>query len=187
MFFCVVFVLFLSCFCFLFYQNFQIRNLWCNAQLWVKPVQIGRKELKAEITMKNLLIMQENESSGTISIYPSTMQPLCRLTHVDKLVTSNFQICFPAPYLSLHAKYSHCRTCPEAEQAPVSPIDQSNVIVFIRAYWPRDHTFDHVTFYCGWQKAFRSMQCPLSWANISVRKKHLKQYFSSMFWFEYVK
>ena len=32
-FFCVVFVLFLSCFCFLFYQNFQIRNLWCNAQV----------------------------------------------------------------------------------------------------------------------------------------------------------
>ena len=61
--------------------------------------------------MKNLLIMQENEFSGTISIYLSTMQPLCRPTHVDKLVTSNFQICFPAPYLSLHAKYSHCRTC----------------------------------------------------------------------------
>ena len=38
--------------------------------------------------MKNLLIMQENEFSGTISIYPSTMQPLCRPTHVDKLVTS---------------------------------------------------------------------------------------------------
>ena len=35
-----------------------------------------RKELKAEITMKSLLIMQENEFSGTISIYPSTMQPL---------------------------------------------------------------------------------------------------------------
>ena len=31
--FCVVFVLFLSCFCFLFYQNFQIRNFWCNAQV----------------------------------------------------------------------------------------------------------------------------------------------------------
>ena len=31
--FCVVFVLFLSRFCFLFYQNFQIRNLWCNAQV----------------------------------------------------------------------------------------------------------------------------------------------------------
>ena len=60
--------------------------------------------------MKNVLIMQENEFSGIISIYPSTMQPLCRPTHVDKLGTSNFQICFPAPYLSLHAKYSHCRT-----------------------------------------------------------------------------
>ena len=57
------------------------------------------------MTMRNLLIMQENEFSGTISMYPSTMQPLC--THVDKLVTSNFQICFPTTYLSLHAKYSH--------------------------------------------------------------------------------
>ena len=65
--------------------------------------------------------MQENEFSGTISIYPSTMQPLCRPTHVDKLVTSNFQICFPAPYLSLNAKYSLCRTCPKAKLAPVSP------------------------------------------------------------------
>ena len=36
-------------------------------------------------------------------MYPSTMQPLC--THVNQLVTSNFQICFPDPYLSLHAKY----------------------------------------------------------------------------------
>ena len=50
-------------------------------------------------------------------MYPSTVQPLC--THVDKLVTSNLQICFPAPYLSLHAKYSHM---PEAKLAPVSPI-----------------------------------------------------------------
>ena len=50
------------------------------------------------MTMKNLLIMQENEFSGTKSMYPSTMQHIC--THVDKLVTSNFQICFPAPYLS---------------------------------------------------------------------------------------
>ena len=36
--------------------------------------------------MKNLLIMQEIEFSGTISMYPSTMQPLC--TRADKLVTS---------------------------------------------------------------------------------------------------
>ena len=55
--------------------------------------------------MKKLLIMQENEFFGTLPIYPSTMQPFC--THVDKHVTSNFQICFPAPYLSLHAKYSY--------------------------------------------------------------------------------
>ena len=78
--------------------------------------------------MKNLLIMQENEFSGTISIYPSTMQPLFRPTHVDKLVTSNFQICFPAPYLSLHAKYSLCRTCLEAELALVSLYKRSSLI-----------------------------------------------------------
>ena len=51
--------------------------------------------------MKNLLIMQENEFFGTISMYPSTVQLLC--THVDKLITSNLKICFSAPYLSLHA------------------------------------------------------------------------------------
>ena len=62
------------------------------------------------MTMKNLLIIREIEFSGTLSIYPSTMQPLC--AHVDKLVTSNFQICFPAPYLSLHAKYSHMPNMP---------------------------------------------------------------------------
>ena len=50
-------------------------------------------------------------------------------------------------------------------------IDQSNVIVFIWAYWPCDNNFDHVTFYCGWQKTFRSMQWPLSWTNIYVIKK----------------
>ena len=72
--------------------------------------------------MKNLLIMQENEFSGTIPIYVSTMQPLC--THVDKLVTSNFQICFPAPYLSLHAKYSHMRNMPRGRTSgSVSPIN----------------------------------------------------------------
>ena len=51
--------------------------------------------------MKNLLIMQENEFTDTISMYPSTMQPLC--THVEKLVTSSFQICFRAPHLSVNA------------------------------------------------------------------------------------
>ena len=60
--------------------------------------------------------MQENEFSGTISMYLSTMQPL--RTHVDKLVTSNFQTCFPAPYLSLHAKYSHV---PRGRTRPVLP------------------------------------------------------------------
>ena len=52
--------------------------------------------------MKDLLIMQENEFSGTISMYTlHNAASMC--THVDKLVTSNFQICFPAPYLCLHA------------------------------------------------------------------------------------
>ena len=63
--------------------------------------------------------MQENEFSGTTSMYPSTMKPLC--THVDKLVTSNFQICFPAPYLSLHAKYSHMPNMPRGRTSPVLP------------------------------------------------------------------
>ena len=67
--------------------------------------------------MKKLLIRQENEFSGTISMYPSTMQPLC--THVDKLVTSNFQICFPFPYLNgLHAKYSHMPNMPRGRISP---------------------------------------------------------------------
>ena len=62
--------------CNFYTKIFRGLNLWCNAQVWAKPVNIERKELKADITMKNLLIMQENEFSGTISIYPSTMQPL---------------------------------------------------------------------------------------------------------------
>ena len=66
--------------------------------------------------MENLLIMQEDEFSGIISMYPSTVQPLC--THVDKLVTSNLQIGFPAPYLSLHAKYSHMPNMPRGRNAP---------------------------------------------------------------------
>ena len=71
------------------------------------------------MTMKNLLIVQENEFSGTISMYPSTVQPLC--THVDKLATSNFQICFPAPYLSLHAKHSHMPNMPRGRTSPGLP------------------------------------------------------------------
>ena len=69
--------------------------------------------------MKNLLIMQESEFSGTISMYPSTMQPLC--THVDRLVTSNFQICFPATYLSLDAKYSHMPNISLGQTSPSLP------------------------------------------------------------------
>ena len=69
--------------------------------------------------MKNLLIMQENEFSGTQSMYPSTVQPLC--THVDKLVTNNLQICFPAPYLILHAKYSRTPNMPVGRTSPGLP------------------------------------------------------------------
>ena len=69
--------------------------------------------------MKNLLFMQENEFSGATSLYPSAMQPL--YTHVNKLVTSNFQICFPAPYLSLHAKYSHMPDMPRGRTSPGLP------------------------------------------------------------------
>ena len=52
-------------------------------------------------------------------MYPSTMQPLC--THVDKLVSSNFQICFAAPYLSLHAKYCHMPNMPRGRTSPGLP------------------------------------------------------------------
>ena len=52
-------------------------------------------------------------------MHPSKMQPL--YTHINKLVTSGLQICFPAPYLNLHAKYSHMLNMPEAILAPVSP------------------------------------------------------------------
>ena len=69
--------------------------------------------------MKNLLFMQENEFSGATSKYTSTMQPW--YTHVNKLVTSNFQICFPAPYLSLHAKHSHMPNMPRGRTSPGLP------------------------------------------------------------------
>ena len=72
--------------------------------------------------------MQENEFSGTISIYPSTMQPLC--THVDKLV--NFQICFPAPYLSLHAKHSHMPNMLRGGTRPGLPYKRSSLITVKR-------------------------------------------------------
>ena len=42
-------------------------------------------------------------------------------TRVNKLVTSDVQLCFPAPYFNLHAKYSHMPSCLEAAVAPVSP------------------------------------------------------------------
>ena len=68
--------------------------------------------------MENLLVIQENEFSATKSMHPLKVQLL--YTHASKLVTSDVQICFPSPYLNLHAKYSIC-ICHEAEVAPVSP------------------------------------------------------------------
>ena len=53
------------------------------------------------VTMENLLVIQENKFLVTKSKHPSNMQPL--YTRVNKLVTSDVQICFPAPYLYLHA------------------------------------------------------------------------------------
>ena len=78
--------------------------------------------------------MQENDFSGTISMYPSTVQPLC--THVDKHVTSNLQICFPAPYLSLHAKYSHMPNMPRGRASPGLPY---SVLSLDQTY--KKHTF----------------------------------------------
>ena len=68
---------------------------------------------------KPFIIKYIEFNSGTISMSPSSMQPL--VTHVDKLVTSNFQVCFPSLYLSSNAKYSHMANMPEAELALVSP------------------------------------------------------------------
>ena len=65
--------------------------------------------------------MQENKFSGTKSMYPSTMQPLC--THVDKLVTSRLISKYVSqPHILFYMlNIATCRTCPEAELAPVSP------------------------------------------------------------------
>ena len=76
--------------------------------------------------MRNLLIMQENDFSGTISMCPSTMQQLS--TYVDKLVTSNFQICFSAPYLGLHAKYSHIPNMTRGRTSPGLPYPLIHII-----------------------------------------------------------
>ena len=51
--------------------------------------------------MENLLLIQENEFSPTKLMHPLKVQLL--YTHASKLVTSDVQICFPAPYLNLHA------------------------------------------------------------------------------------
>ena len=57
----------------------------------------------------------------TISMYVSAMKPLC--THVGKLVTSNFQICFLVPYLSLHAKYCHMPNMTQGRTSPGLPCE----------------------------------------------------------------
>ena len=93
--------------------------------------------------MKNFLIMQENEFSGTISMFPSTMQPLC--THVDKLVTSNFQICFPAPYLSLHAKYSNMPNMPPGRSSPSLPYRYHKIRKALLNSTLRVHCFKNTT------------------------------------------
>ena len=57
-------------------------------------------------------------------------------------------------------------------------IDPPNFIVFIRANQPCDNNFDHVTFYCGWQKTYPAILWPVSQANI-YRKQYLAQGFDS--------
>ena len=66
--------------------------------------------MKIVVTMEILLVIQENEFSLTKSMHPLKMQLL--YTHANKPVTSVVQICFPAPYLYLHAKYSHMPNMP---------------------------------------------------------------------------
>ena len=80
--------------------------------------------------MKNLLVIQENEFSVTNSMHPSEMQPLN--THVNKLVTSDVQICFPAPYFNLRAKYSHMPNMSRALLATVSSIYNVYEGVFLK-------------------------------------------------------
>ena len=42
-------------------------------------------------------------------------------TQANKPVTSDVQICFPAPYLKLHAKYSHMPKMPQGQTSPSLP------------------------------------------------------------------
>ena len=71
--------------------------------------------------MKNLPIMQVKEFFGTISMYTSTMQPLC--THVDKLSTAQVIFkCVSQPYILVYIlNIATCQTCPKSKLAPVSP------------------------------------------------------------------
>ena len=111
------------------------------------------------MTMKNLLIMQENEFSGTIYMYPSTVQPLC--THVNKLVTSYLLICFPAPYLSLYAKYSYMPNMPRGRTSPGLPYPQycfdSEMRKLVHSPPPPPHTHTHTPFIKRPQTSFISV------------------------------
>ena len=69
--------------------------------------------------MENLFVIQENEFSVAESMHHSQMQPL--YTNVNKLVTIDVQISFPAPYLNLHAKYSHMPNMPRGRTSPDLP------------------------------------------------------------------
>ena len=70
--------------------------------------------------MESLHVMQENELTVTNSLHPLKMQLL--YTHANKLVTGDVQICISAPYLCLHAKYSHMLNMPGSKLVPVFPI-----------------------------------------------------------------
>ena len=52
-------------------------------------------------------------------MHPSKMQPLYTL--VNKLVTTDVQICFPTPYHNRHAKYSHMPNMPQGRTSPDLP------------------------------------------------------------------
>ena len=79
------------------------------------------------------------------------MRPLC--THLDKLVTNNFQICFPVPYLSLHAKYSHMQNMPRGQTSPGLPYmrqDPRNMKKDITYCMDRYWSLSQVQSILGW-------------------------------------
>ena len=52
-------------------------------------------------------------------MYPLKTQLL--YTHANTLATSEVQICFPAPHLNLHAKYSYIPNMPRGRISPGLP------------------------------------------------------------------